>query len=61
MGLFSKIVKTAIHTAAAPIAVVADIATCGGVTTGQTEPYTAKALKKVVKDAKEVGQEVEKL
>lgn len=53
MGLFGKITQGLIDTALIPVDVVKDIATLGGVSTDQNDPYTlqkAKKLKKKLED-----------
>lgn len=49
MGLFSAIVKVAIDVATLPVDAVKDIATMGGVCTGQDKPYLAKKLDQIKK------------
>lgn len=44
-NLLKAVVGTVIET---PVAVVADMATLGGVLTDQEKPYTAQAVEKVV-------------
>lgn len=52
MGMFTKLLKAGVKTVVAPVAVVADIATLGGLNTDQDEPYTAQTLKSALKDLK---------
>jgi len=53
MGLFGKIVATAINVATIPVAVVKDVITLGGVSTkGEFSPYIADKLKQIKDEAK---------
>ena len=61
MELFGKLVKTAVHTVTAPIEIVKDIATLGGVLTDEEESYTAQRIRKLAKDTKEIGEAVDDL
>jgi hypothetical protein len=51
MGLFGKIVKTAVNVATLPVAVAKDVVTLGGVSTDQKQPYTAQKLQQIKDDA----------
>lgn len=53
MGFFSKLTKTAFDAVTAPIEVVKDAATLGGLCTGEDEPYTVKRLKRLQDDLEE--------
>ena len=48
MGLFSGLARAVVAVAVLPVDVVADIATLGGVNTGQDEPYTAQRARKIM-------------
>jgi hypothetical protein len=50
MGLFGKIVKTAINVATLPVAVTKDIFTLGG-SSGGTGSYTVKKLEQIKEEA----------
>lgn len=51
MGLFGKIVATAINVATLPVAVVKDVVTLGGVSTDQRTPYTMQKLQQIKDEA----------
>lgn len=59
MGLFGNIVKTAVNVATLPLAVVKDVATCGGVMNDEnpdqraSETYPGKKLQKIKDEAGE--------
>lgn len=61
MGLFGKLLKTGLDVVTTPIEVVKDVATMGGLCTGQDEPYTVKRLRRLADDAEEVRDEVDDL
>jgi hypothetical protein len=61
MSLFGKILKTGFDIVTAPIEVVKDAATLGGLATDQREPYTLKRLKRLADDAEEVRNEIDDL
>ena len=61
MSLFGKLTKTVLHTVSAPIDVVKDMATLGGLATGEDESYTAKKAKKIIDDFEEIGDEIDSL
>jgi hypothetical protein len=53
MGLFGKLVATAINVATLPVAVVKDVLTLGGVSTkGEFQPYIVDKLKQIKDEAK---------
>lgn len=52
MGLFGKLVATAVNVVTLPVAVAKDIVTLGGVSTEQRTPYTAQKLQQIKDDAK---------
>ena len=52
MGLFGKLVATAVNVATLPIAVVKDAVTLGGVATDRGEPYIVSKLKQIKDEAK---------
>ena len=53
MTFFKKLFKSGIDAALLPLEMVKDVATVGGVITGQDEPYTVKRAKKVKEAAKD--------
>lgn len=53
MSLFGRIVRTAVNTALLPVAVAKDVATLGGVCTGEDEPYTVQQLEKIKAEAED--------
>ena len=61
MGLFGKLLRTAIHTVTLPVDVVKDVATMGGVLTDEEEPYTVQKAKKIKEDTDGIGKDVDKL
>lgn len=55
--MFGKLLKATFGTVIeTPIAVAADIATLGGALTDKKEPYTATAIKKVVKNVSDATE-----
>ena len=52
MGLFGKLVATAVNVATIPVAVAKDVVTLGGVATEQPEPYLVQKLKQIKDEAK---------
>ncbi len=52
MGLFGKIVATAINVATLPVAVAKDVVTLGGVSTDQRNPYIVQKLKQIKDESK---------
>jgi hypothetical protein len=61
MGLFGKLLGTAIDVVTSPIEVVKDAATLGGLCTGEDETYISKRLRRLAKDADEVRDGIEDL
>lgn len=61
MGLFGSLLKTTIHVATAPIEAVKDVVTMNGIITDQDETYTVKRAKKILRDIKEVEEEIDDL
>lgn len=53
MGLFGKIVATAVNVATLPVAVVKDVVTLGGAASDRYESYTTSKLKEIKEDAKD--------
>jgi hypothetical protein len=49
MGLFGKLVATAVNVATLPVSVAKDVVTLGGAARGGS--YTAEKLEKLVRDA----------
>lgn len=57
MGLFGSLLKATVGLAVeTPVAIIADIATMGGVTTDHDGTYTGKALRKVVDNINEATE-----
>jgi len=54
MGIFGKITQGLIDTVLVPVDVVKDIATLGGVSTDQKEPYTLQKIKKLKDKAEDI-------
>lgn len=52
MGLFGKLVSTAINVATLPVAVAKDVVTLGGVSTSRRESYTAEKLEQIKEESK---------
>lgn len=53
-GLLSNLTKAVVGVVIeTPVAIVADVITMGGAMTDKDKPYTAEALEKVVKHAKQ--------
>ena len=53
MGLFGKLVATAINVATLPVAIAKDVVTLGGVSTkGKFSPYITDKLKQIKDEAK---------
>ena len=55
MGLFGKLVRTAVNVATLPVAVVKDVVTLGGIATDNHGSYTAEKLQEI-KDESEDGE-----
>lgn len=53
MGLFSAMVKIVLDVMTFPVAVVKDIVTLGGISSGQPKSYTAQKLDQICEDAEE--------
>jgi hypothetical protein len=53
MSFFGKLVRTAVNTALLPVAIAKDVATLGGVCTGELEPYTVQQLEKIKEEAED--------
>lgn len=51
MGIFGKIVATAINVATLPVALAKDVITLGGVSTDQRSPYTVQKLQQIKDEA----------
>lgn len=52
MGLFGKIVKTAINVGVGlPVAITKDIFSLGGVAAGKDKPFTSEMLDKIKEEA----------
>lgn len=52
MGLFGKLVATAINVATLPVAVAKDVVTLGGVSTENGESYVVEKLKQIKEESK---------
>ena len=61
MSIFGKLLKTTLDVATAPLAVVKDVATLGGVTTDQRKPYTAQKADQLERDVEEIREELDDL
>lgn len=61
MGLFGALARTVIHVASLPVEIVKDVATMGGNSTGEDEPYTVSKLKKIGRDVEDIGDEIDDL
>ena len=57
MCMFRQIVNAIADTVTAPIEVVKDAVTLGGLINGKDESYTSKRLKKLADDAEEILDE----
>ena len=53
MGLFSAIVKTVVNTVLLPVAVVKDIVTLGGLSTGKNQTYTEEQIEKLKEESED--------
>jgi hypothetical protein len=51
MGLFGKLVATAINVATLPVAIAKDVVTLGGISTDQRTPYTAQKLQQIKEES----------
>ena len=47
MGLFGALIRTTVNVVTLPVAVIKDVATLGGVCTGEDEPYTVQKLRQI--------------
>lgn len=61
MGLFGKLIKSAINLVEAPIAVIKDVATLGGTLIDQKRTYTEQKLDELGETWDETKEEIEKL
>lgn len=52
MGLFGKLVATAVNVVTLPVDVAKDVITLGGVSTDRKESYTSEKLKQLKEEAK---------
>ncbi len=52
MGLFGKVVATAVNVATLPVAVAKDIVTLGGISRERPKSYTIAKLKEIKEDAR---------
>ena len=55
MGLFGKLVATAINVATLPVAIVEDVVTLGGVATDR-ESYIAEKLRQIKEEAQDTQE-----
>lgn len=53
MGLFGKLIKTALSVAEIPLAVAKDVVTLGGVATEKDTTYTRELVEKIKEEADE--------
>lgn len=53
MKLFGQIIRTVVNTVALPVAVVRDVASCGGAFDNDGRPHTLDALVKLKREAEE--------
>jgi len=58
MGFFEKLIGTGIDIVSAPVEVVKDVVTLGGVLTSEDEPYTFTRAKEVGRDVDELMDEL---
>jgi len=49
-GMLESLAKAAVGVVTAPVALVADVVTMGGVLTDKDKPYTAEAAEKIVQN-----------
>jgi hypothetical protein len=61
MGLFKKLIKTGLNVITAPVDIVKDVATLGGLVTDQNELYTIQKAKKILKNTEEIQGEIDDL
>jgi hypothetical protein len=61
MGLFGKLIKTGFDVVTAPVEVVKDGLTLGGLVTNTDEPYSVMRIKKLASDVEEVREEADDL
>lgn len=54
MSFFGNLVKTVADVVTSPIEVVKDVATLGGVCTGEEESYTSKRIRKLGEDLENI-------
>lgn len=52
MGLFGKLIATAINVATLPVAVAKDVITLGGMSTSQSDPYIVQKLKQIKEESR---------
>jgi hypothetical protein len=60
MGLFGKLLSTALDVIETPIAIVKDVATLGGTLTDETKPYTQQKLEELGDDYEDFKDELRK-
>lgn len=58
--MFGKILRAAYNTATLPVAVAADLVTCGGALNDRKEPYTVEKTKRIVDDVLTAGDDLAK-
>ncbi len=58
--MFGKLMRAAYDTATLPVAVAADIVTCGGALSDREEPYTVEKAKRIVDDVLTAGDDLAK-
>ena len=60
MGLFGKLVRTALDVVEIPVAITKDVVTLGGTLTDKSRPYTAKKLDEFGDDYEDFKDELSK-
>lgn len=58
--MLGKIIRAAYDTATLPVAVAADVVTCGGALNDRKEPYTVEKAKRIVNDVLTAGDNLAK-
>lgn len=59
MGLFGKITQGLIDTALIPLDIAKDVATLGGASTEQEEPYTLQKARRLKKKAEDIYNDLD--
>lgn len=58
--MFGKLIRAAYDTVTLPVAVAADLVTCGGALSDRDEPYTVEKAKRIVDDVLTAGDDLVK-